>query len=222
MSAKTAKGGGTEERAEGSRSAPDGRRVVASTFVTLDGYMVGEDEDMSWVIQGFDREMQDDVRDALSERTGAFLLGRVTYEIFASYWPQAKPYAKGEALHPSEGREDPAIIHALNTLPKVAVSRTMKRAAWNNTRIVHDGLEDEVRKLKRQPGEDINIQGSASVVQALTRAGLIDEYQLYVHPVLLGAGKPLFARGTTRRDLELVGTKTYANGVLRLTYRRKM
>src|SRR5688572_11186421 len=101
MSPKTAKGGRIEERAEGSGSAPDGRRVVASTVVTLDGYMVGEDEDMSWVIEGLDREMEDDVRDALSERTGTILLGRVTYDLFAGYWPHAKPYAKGEALHPS-------------------------------------------------------------------------------------------------------------------------
>ncbi|HLE54431.1 MAG TPA: dihydrofolate reductase family protein [Thermoplasmata archaeon] len=148
------------------RSAPKTRRVVASTFVTQDGYMVGKNEDMSWVAEGFDRAMLNDIRDVLSKRTGAIVLGRVTYGIFASYWPHAKPYAEGEAVHPAEGREDPAIIHALNTVPKIVVSRTMKTAEWNNTRIVHDGLEDEVRGLKAQPGKDINIQGSASVVQA--------------------------------------------------------
>lgn len=97
--------------------------------------------------------MHDDIRDALAERTGAIVLGRLTYDIFAGYWPHAKPYTEGEAFHPAEGREDPAIIRALNTLPKVVASGTLKTAEWNNTRIVHDGLEDEVLKLKAQPGK---------------------------------------------------------------------
>jgi dihydrofolate reductase len=197
-----------------------GRRVVASTFVTLDGYMVGPDEDISWVIEGFDPEMQADIADDMSG-SDVFLLGRVTYEIFVAYWPTAVPYEPGDELDPAGGKEDPRIIRALNDSPKLVFSRTLADSDWSNTRIVADGLEDEVRELKRQPGKAVNIQGSASIVQALARADLIDEYHLYLHPVLLGDGKPLFAGGPDRQDFELTRVKAYANGVVAMNYERK-
>jgi dihydrofolate reductase len=197
-----------------------GRRVVASTFVTLDGYMVGPDEDISWVIEGFDPEMQADIAEDMSG-SDVFLLGRVTYEIFVAYWPTAVPYEAGDELDPAAGKEDPRIIRALNDSEKLVFSRTLAGSDWSNTRIVGEGLEDEVRELKRQPGRAVNIQGSASIVQALARADLIDEYHLYVHPVLLGDGKPLFAGGPDRQDLGLTGVKSYANGVVALNYERK-
>jgi dihydrofolate reductase len=165
--------------------------------------------------------MQDDIAEAMSRESGVFVLGRATYEIFVAYWPQAVPYDEGDALDVAEGKEDPRIIRALDELPKLVFSRTLGGSDWNNTRVVGDGLEDEIRRLKQQPGKAINIQGSASIVQALGRADLIDEYRLYVHPVLLGAGKPLFAPGHDRQDLELASSKPYANGVVAATYRRK-
>ena len=198
-----------------------GRRVVASTLLTLDGYMVGLDEDMSWVIEGFDPEMQADVAQDMSSGSDVFAFGRVTYEIFAAYWPSAVPYEEGDELSPAEGKEDPRIIRALNDFPKVVFSTTLTSSEWSNTRVVGEGPEDEIRRLKAQPGKAISIQGSASIVQALARADLIDEYRLYVHPVLLGDGTPLFANGMGRQDLELVRVKPYANGVVATTYRRK-
>jgi dihydrofolate reductase len=196
------------------------RRVVASTFVTLDGYMVGPDEDMSWVADGFDREMQEDIAQQMCERSDAFLFGRVTYEIFEAYWPHAEPYEPGDDLSPAEGKEDPRIIRALDERPKLVFSTTLKASSWSNTRIVAGDLEDEVRALRRRPGKAVSIQGSASIVQALGRADLIDEYRLYVHPVLLGAGKPLFAPGHDRQDFALAEAKAYANGVVAMAYRR--
>lgn len=198
-----------------------GRRVIASTFVTLDGYMVGPDEDISWVIDGFDAEMADDVAEAMSREADVFVFGRVTYEIFAAYWPTAVPYDEGDELSPAEGKEDPRIIRALNESTKLVFSRTLEGSDWHNTRVVRQGLEDEIRSLKRQPGKGINIQGSASIVQALGRADLVDEYRLYVHPVLLGAGTPLFAGAGGRQDFELADVKRYANGVVAMTYTRK-
>jgi dihydrofolate reductase len=198
-----------------------GRRVVASTLVTLDGYMVGPDEDMSWVIEGFDPEMQADVAKDMSSGSDVFAFGRVTYEIFAAYWPTAVPYEEGDELSPAAGKEDPRIIRALNDFPKVVFSTTLTSSDWSNTRVVGERPEDEIRRLKAQPGKAVSIQGSASIVQALARADLIDEYRLYVHPVLLGDGKPLFANGMNRQDLELVRVKPYANGVVATTYRRK-
>lgn len=197
-----------------------GRSIVASTFVTLDGYMVGPDEDISWVIEGFDPEMQEDIAEDMSG-SDVFLLGRVTYEIFVAYWPTAVPYEAGDELDPAAGKEDPRIIRALNDSPKLVFSRTLAGSDWSNTRVVADGLEDEVRELKRQPGRAVNIQGSASIVQALARADLIDEYHLYVHPVLLGDGKPLFAGGHDREDFQLTHVKAYANGVVATNYERK-
>lgn len=198
-----------------------GRRVVASAFVTLDGYMVGPDEDISWVIEGFHPEMQADIAEDMSRKSDAFVFGRVTYEIFAAYWPSAVPYDEGDELNPAEGKEDPRIIGALNDFPKLVFSRTLKSSDWNNTRIADEGLEDEIRRLKKQPGKAVNIQGSASIVQALSRADLIDEYHLYVHPVLLGDGKPLFATGINRQDFELAHIKPYPNGVVAMNYKRK-
>ena len=198
-----------------------GRPVVASTFVTLDGYMVGPDEDVSWVTAGFDPEMQADIAEDMSRKSDVFVFGRVTYEIFAAYWPSAVPYDEGDELNPAEGKEDPRIIGALNDSPKLVFSTTLERTDWSNTRVVDEGLEDEIRKLKDQPGKAVNIQGSASIVQALARADLIDEYHLYVHPVLLGDGKPLFASGLNRQDFELAAIKPYANGVVAMSFSRK-
>lgn len=124
-------------------------------------------------------------------------------------------------MKPAEGKEDPRIIQALNDFPKLVFSRTLDQPEWRNTHVFRDGLEDEIRRLKQQPGKAVNIQGSASIVQALERADLIDEYRLYVHPVLLGAGKPLFATGINRQDFVLHSIKPYANGVVAMSYKRK-
>ena len=153
------------------------RHVIASTFVTLDGYMVGADEDINWVIEGFDPEMAEDIARELAENSDHFVLGRVTYEIFVAYWPHAVPYDDGDALAPADGKEDPRIIRALNESPKLVLSTTLGSSEWNNTRVLAGGLEDEIRRLKEQPGKAISIQGSASIVQALGRADLIDEYR---------------------------------------------
>jgi dihydrofolate reductase len=197
------------------------RPVTVTTFVTLDGYMVGPDEDISWVIAGFDPQMQADIAESMGSQVGTFVFGRVTYLMFAAYWPNALPYEEGDQLKPAEGREDPRIIRGLNDTPKVVFSRSLGTPTWKNTRVVREGLEEEIRRLKREPGKAINVQGSASIVQALERADLIDEYLLYVHPVLLGAGKPLFATGVKRQDLALRRSKLYPNGVVAMTYRRK-
>jgi dihydrofolate reductase len=210
----------TDTTTAGTRDTGE-RRVVVAEFVTLDGYMIGPDEDISWVIDGFDPEMQEDVAVDLSTTFDLFVFGRVTYEIFAPYWPHAVPYDEGDALHPSEGKEDPRIIRALNDSPKLVFSTTLGEPEWANTRVVAGGLEDEIRRLKKEPGKAIGIQGSASIVHALARADLVDEYHLYQHPVLLGDGKLLFPAGHGRQNLDLTRLTRYDNGVVALTYERK-
>jgi dihydrofolate reductase len=197
------------------------KKVVVSEFVTLDGYIVGPDEDVSWVIAGFDANMQADIAEDMSRTVDLYVFGRVTYDIFAAYWPHAVPYEPGDEVNPSGGKEDPRIIRALNDSPKLVFSRTLEKPEWNNTRVLRDGLEDEIRRLTTEPGKAVGIQGSASIVQALARADLIDEYNLYVHPVVLGDGKRLFANGTPRQDFEVARVKPYANGVIGVTYTRR-
>jgi dihydrofolate reductase len=197
-----------------------GRRIVVTEFVTLDGYMVGPDEDMSWVATGFDQQMHDDIARDMEKTYDMFVFGRVTYDIFAAYWPHAVPYDEGDELRPAEGKEDRRVIRALNDRPKLVFSTTVTEPKWANTRVVSGGLEDEIRLLKRQPGKAVSIQGSASIVHALGQADLVDEYRLYVHPVLLGAGKALFPPGQARQDLTLTGLARYANGVVAATYQR--
>jgi dihydrofolate reductase len=195
------------------------RRVVVTEFVTLDGYIVGPDEDVSWVAAGFDPQMQEDIAQAIA-RYDVFVFGRVTYDIFVAYWPHAVPYDEDDALAPAEGKEDPRIIRALNDREKVVFSTTLGGPTWSGARVVRGGVEDEVRRLTEQPGGDILVQGSASIVQALGRADLVDEYRLYLHPVLLGAGTPLFPDGHPRQDLVLTELTRYPNGVIATTHER--
>ena len=198
-----------------------GRRVIVAEFVTLDGFIVGPDEDMSWVIDGFDPRMQEDIAQVMGGSYDLFVFGRVTYGIFADYWPHAVPYEDGDSLDPAGGKEDPRIIRALNEEAKLVFSTTLGQPDWPGTRVVGGGVEDEIRRLKAEPGSAMLVQGSASVVRALARADLVDEYRLYLHPVLLGAGMPLFGGGHGRQDLDLVRTVHYANGVIATTYQRR-
>jgi dihydrofolate reductase len=203
------------------RTETGGRRVVVSEFVTLDGYMVGPHEDMSWVAVGFDPQMQDDLAEDFSGAFDLFVFGRVTYDIFADYWPHAVPYDEGDELKPAEGKEDARIIRALNERSKLVFSTTLEHAKWENTRVVAGGVEGEIRRLKQEAGGAIAIHGSASIVAALSHADLIDEYRLYVHPVLLGDGKRLLPGGNECQDFELTKLTRYANGVIATTYQRK-
>jgi dihydrofolate reductase len=197
-----------------------GRPVVVTEFLTLDGYIVGPDEDISWVAEGFDPQMQEDIAAGMN-RFGLFVFGRTTYEIFAEYWPHAEPYDEGDALLPSEGKEDPRIIKALNDQPKLVFSTTLTEPEWAGTRVAAGDVAGEIRRLKQEQGGAIGLQGSASIVQALAAADLVDEYRLYLHPVVLGAGTPLFASGHDRRDFELTDLVRYANGVIATTHQRK-
>ncbi len=136
------------------------------------------------------------------------LLGRVTYEIMANAWPNST-----EETSPGADK--------MNNTPKVIFSRTLDRAAWgkyNNARVVKDHVAEEVTRLKQQPGKDIVIYGSANLVQGLTQLGLIDEYQLLVHPLVMGAGKRLWGDSGQPVNLKLLRTQTFKNGVVVLYY----
>lgn len=186
------------------------RRLIASTFLSLDGFTVGQNEDMGWVMNNFNEEMGKYAGDLMSSMD-AILLGRVTYQIMINFWP-----ANTEATAPGADK--------MNNTPKVVFSRTLDKADWGkykNVRVVKDNVAQEIAKLKQQPGKNMVIYGSANLVQGLTRLGLIDEYQILVHPILLGAGKPLFAGLSQPVNLKLTKSETYRNGVVVLYYQPK-
>ncbi len=176
------------------------RKLVVSEFVSLDGVI----EAPAWTFQ-FPSEEQGKFKDDELAASDALLLGRVTYEGFATAWPglteQYGEYAE-----------------MMNGYPKYVVSATLQEAEWNNSTIIRDNVAEEVSRLKQQPGKDILVFGSADLVNELMRHGLIDEYRLMVFPVVVGGGKRLFEEGGDTRALRLVETKTFPSGVVVLTY----
>jgi dihydrofolate reductase len=191
-------------------------KIVASDFVTLDGYMVGENEDMSWVIDNFNEDMGEEMRGHLSS-IGGVILGRVTYEIMVAYWPNAIPDGNYDEIRPAEGSEDPIIADRMNNLPKIVFSRTLEKAEWgkyNNATLMNEITHESIGNLKKHEGKPWDIQGSASIVQQLLNIGLLDELRLMIFPVILGKGKPLFSAMDSKK-LKLIESKALiSNGVV--------
>jgi dihydrofolate reductase len=158
--------------------------------------------------------VDDEVHAEFNEVLGAmsaFLDGRVTYELMAGFWPTAD----------SDPESSPPMVEFARIwrdMPKVVFSRTLERADWNAT-VVRDVVPDEIRRLKEQPGGDMAV-GGADLADTFRRHDLIDEYRLYVHPVLLGRGTPLFRPADAPTVLSLLETRTFRNGVVLLRYER--
>ncbi len=184
------------------------RKVIASPFVTLDGFMAGPHGEIDWNEPYFDEEMGNYIGEQFATMD-TILLGRVTYQMFAGYWP-------------TQGvKDDPVFAEKMNTLLKVVFSRTLEKVEWNNSKLVKDNIVEEIRSLKQQPGKNLVIDGSAGLIHSLTNLGLIDEYRLRVHPVILGSGVPLFKDIKGRMTLKLVETKPFRSGVVILHYQPK-
>jgi dihydrofolate reductase len=184
------------------------RKIVVSMSVSLDGYMEGPDRDIGWHL--VDEELHDHFNEWLAGM-GAFLEGRVTYELMAGFWPTAD-------ADPASTRPMVEFARIWLDMPKIVYSRTLEHADWNTT-IVRDVVVDEVLALKAEPGGDM-VLGGADLAATFRKHDLIDEYRLYVNPVLLGAGKPLFAPSDARTDLRLVDTRVFGTGVVLLHYER--
>ena len=183
------------------------RKLAVFNNVSLDGYFTDKNNDMSWVHQDpADSEWNEFVAGNASGG-GMLLFGRVTYDLMASFWPT-----------PRAAKTMPEVAEGMNKLPKVVFSRTMDRAAWNNTTLVKDDLTVVVRKLKNQPGPDMVILGSGSIVAQLAREGLIDEYQFALVPVVLGGGRTMFEGIKEKLALKLTGSRVFGNGNVFLRY----
>lgn len=179
------------------------RKLVAWNLMSLDGYFEGE---KPWDLDFHNYAWGPELRE-LSEQFGRegdlLVFGRKTYEGMAAYWPTAE----------DEGE----IKDYMNKIAKIAVSRTMKEAEWNNSRVVSDPAA-ELKKLKAQEGKTILVFGSAELLASLMKAGLVDEYRICIAPVLLGSGNRLFKKGGHLTRLKLIGTKVAENGAVILSY----
>ena len=180
------------------------RRVTVFNLVTIDGYFAGLGGDISW--HNVDEEFQELAEEA-SNSGNTLLFGRVTYELMAGYWPTE------EAI-----KNDPVVAAGMNKAEKIVFSRTLDKVDWNNTRLVKDDMLSEVRKLKQQSGKDLTVLGSGSIVSQLAQAGLIDEYQILLNPVVIGKGKTMFEGIKEKINLRLTKTRTFSNGNVLLCY----
>jgi dihydrofolate reductase len=196
------------------------RRIVAFDRVTADGYFAGPDGSLDWVVP--EPELDKAAAEGLSG-TGTILFGRRTYEMFEGFWPHALDDSATAADPHAPGRRSPeirAMAVWINEAVKVVFSRTRKAVAWKNSRLLHELDPREIESLKKQPGTDIMVFGSGSIVSELTRHGLIDEYRFVVGPVLLGSGLSL-VRGISKRSrLDLLEAKAYPSGNVMLRYGR--
>jgi dihydrofolate reductase len=184
------------------------RQVVYVMSVSLDGYMEGPNREIDW--HHVDDELHRHFNEELAP-AGAFLDGRVTYQLMADFWPTAD-----EDPAASDVTKDFARIW--RDMPKIVYSRTLERADWNTT-IVREIDPDEVRELKAQAGGDL-IVGGANVAAVFRAHDLIDEYRVYIHPVLIGRGKPMFQPYDGRAELRLAESHGFGNGVVLLRYVR--
>lgn len=187
------------------------RTLAANTFISLDGVMQaagGPDEDPTggftlggWAVNYFDEEM---IEQMAKSNPYELLLGRGTYDIFAAHWP----YDEGP------------IANHLNSTRKYIASRTLEKVEWNNSTLIRGDVADYVRKLKSQDGPEIQVHGSPGLIQTLLEHDLIDEYRLWIFPVVVGTGKRFFGDGVVPGALKLVSGRVSSTGVTINTYER--
>jgi len=181
------------------------RKLIVFNLISLDGYFVDRNGEMSWA------HSKDTEFNAFAENNaksgGVLVFGRITYELMAGYWPT-----------PMAIKNNPLVAERMNNLPKIVFSRTMDKAAWNNTKLVKIDAAKEIRKMKQESGIDMVMLGSGSIVSKLTQEGLVDEYQFVMVPVILGKGRTMFEGVKEKLKMKLTKTRTFSNGNIFLCY----
>lgn len=175
------------------------RKLIVQEMVSIDGFFAGRDGDISW-------HRADDEYEAYAiaflRSVDCLLFGKTTYQLMASYWPTA----------------DGEVADLMNAIPKFVVSTTLDKAEWRNSRLISGAIVESIAQHKRLPGQDIAILGSGALVSSLLHAGLIDEYQLTVVPVVLGEGSPLFRNVPCPINLKLIKSNLLKSGCVQLHY----
>ena len=186
------------------------RNLIFFMHTSLDGYVAGLNGEMNWI--KFDAALFDFVA-TMTDKADTALYGRVTYEMMQGYWPKA-----GEK--PNATKHDIEHSTWYNNVSKVVLSTTMQETGLHNTKVIADHLSDNINKIKQQDGKNILIFGSPRASQSLLNEGLIDEFWLFINPIILGQGMPLFKTVTGTTLLTLVESKTFACGVIALHYEK--
>jgi dihydrofolate reductase len=176
--------------------------------ISIDGYFKSADGNIGWLHQPDDDEEFKAFTNSNAVAGGVLLFGRRTYEMMVSFWPT-----------PQAAAQFPEVARQMNSLPKVVFSKTLDRASWNNTTVRPDPVA-EVKEMKGRPGDSMAVLGSGSIVSQLTRAGLIDEYQILVIPTVLGGGTTMFG-DVAPLNLALASSRTFRNGKVFLVYHPK-
>jgi dihydrofolate reductase len=181
------------------------QKLIVFNTVSLDGYFVDANGDMSWA------HKQDPEWSGFTSGNarggGTLLFGRVTYDLMANYWTT-----------PMAMKNDPVVAEQMNHLPKLVFSRTLEKVSRNNTKLMKDDIAAEVRKMKQELGEGMTILGSGSIVSQLAEEGLIDEFQIVVNPVVLGKGRTMFEGVKRKLGMKLIGSRAFSNGNVVLRY----
>jgi dihydrofolate reductase len=176
------------------------RRIVATLWMSLDGVVEAPE---TWAF-GYSNDEVQAANEAGMAASDAMLLGRVTYEKFAAYWPQ-------------QGSDVP-IADYINATPKLVVSTTLDTVEWRNSELINGDIVRELSVRKQQPGKDLTVVGSPTLMRSLLQARLLDELRLMIPPLVLGHGQRLFPEGVAQTPLRLMDAQPFSNGVLYLTY----
>ena len=179
-------------------------KLFAFNMMTLDGYFEGPNHDIRW--HNVDEEFNRFAVEQL-EQIGTLVFGRSTYEMMAAYWPT-----------PAAIADDPVVARLMNELPKIVVSRTLRKVQWSNTRILPERVKEELLALKRSSKGDVAIFGSANLLKTLMQLDLVDEHRIMLNPIILGAGSALFQLSNGALELKLVRTRSFHNGNILLYY----
>ncbi len=179
------------------------RKVVAQAFVTLDGFTAGPNGETDWQLHGFSEEMGEYIYETYEE-ADLLLLGKYTYLQFEAYWQHQNNNPEADRM---------------NNTAKIVCSTTLQAASWSNTRLVKSNVAAEIQTLKHKPGKNMMIVGSTGLMQSLAQQDLIDEYRFFTYPVFLGTGRRLLDNLRETRQLELIYSRIFTNGVMLTIYR---
>jgi dihydrofolate reductase len=183
------------------------RKLIVFNHVSLDGCFVDASSSMQWAYTGSDDPEFETFTAENASGDSVLVFGRVTYQLMASYWPT-----------PAALKQNPTVAAGMNRTPKVVFSRILTHATWNNTLLLHGNPVEEIRKLKSEPGPDLCILGSGTIVAQLAPARLINEFQFVLDPIALGAGRSLFGGIPAPLNFTLTQSRAFSNGKVFLRY----